>query len=59
MQRKDGFYWAKYSGEWIVCCYNKYDWSIPGNECDFTDSDFEEIDERQIKHRKKKENGHK
>jgi hypothetical protein len=56
MKRKEGYYWVKYKGDWIVAefCYwtnpttgkiteGDDPWDLPGNIDGFTDSDFDFI----------------
>lgn len=46
--RRSGFYWVSFiSNSWVVAEWNddSKHWSITGNEFDFYDSDFVEIDE--------------
>lgn len=30
MKREPGFYWVKYAGEWLVCEWDGYFWTLPG-----------------------------
>lgn len=48
VDRKDGYYWVKYSGSFIIAEYFNGYWFTFGDEDVINDSDFEEIDERQI-----------
>ena len=50
MERESGYYWVRDGISWYVAkWYTSYkSWSICGNEEDFNDSEFEEIDERKI-----------
>ena len=55
MTRKNGFYWVKRCGNWIICEWGTFDnhitekyWFIPGFETWFNDDDFDEIDENLI-----------
>lgn len=48
MNREPGYYWVKYEDEWYIYKYHgigAYPWELSKN-----DSDFDEIDERMIKH---------
>lgn len=49
MDRKNGFYWIRRSGgDWIVAEWDERDrlWYLAGNEEQYVDSDFIEIDEK-------------
>ncbi len=61
MKRKDGYYWVKYCGDWIIAKYTTYhdfdssysSWSFIGidykkHTWGACDEDFEEIDNNQI-----------
>lgn len=47
--REAGFYWVKFKGEWMVGKWNTVFWFIVSNLSVYSDSNFEEIDERIIK----------
>lgn len=55
--REDGFYWIRLLISWEIAYYSKSNnnWTIVGRMNRFNNSDFEEIDERQIK---RDENNH-
>lgn len=50
MNRESGYYWVLNGNVWSIAeWYPEFNnWSKIGNECDFEDSDFDEIDERKI-----------
>ena len=49
MKRKNGFYWVKLQGEWIVSeWYDESCWLLPGNESTFDDNYFDEINEKKL-----------
>lgn len=48
--REDGHYWIKFKYHpWQIGYFYENKWSIAGDQAIWRDSDFEEIDERQIK----------
>ena len=48
-QRKDGYYWVKYSHEWVISKYSHFTWDVkPIDGMIVMDSDIEEIDEREV-----------
>lgn len=55
MNRQSGYYWVKHQGTWYISGFvndqylSAYHFYFSGSEDRFTDPDFEEIDERQIK----------
>ena len=61
-KRNLGFYWIKVSRsdpdeekewEWEIAFYNGCSWRIVGSTNDFEDSDFSEIDEKELKRENK------
>lgn len=55
MARDAGFYWVRWGGDWIVAlfCISDYVgeedfWMLPGENDEYADRDFEEIDDRKI-----------
>lgn len=46
--REPGYYWVKYTGEWIICEWLDPDWYFINAIGTSDDSAFEEIDERRI-----------
>ncbi len=47
--REEGFYWVKdVWNDWVIAEYYKGVWRKTGDEEDFSDLDFIEIDENQI-----------
>ncbi len=52
VDRKEGYYWVKYRGQFIVVEYiigiTENWWKIMDSENYYLDENFEEIDERQI-----------
>jgi hypothetical protein len=47
MNREPGFYWVKWNN-WLIAEYIDNKWQITGWEDDYTDDDWNEIDERRI-----------
>jgi hypothetical protein len=51
--RQSGYYWVKIRGSWLIAQYlgtgTGIKWMLFGSNNYAKDSDFEEIDERQIK----------
>jgi len=51
--RESGFYWVNLQGEWLIMMWEQSHksgyWTCVGTENVFEDSEFREIDERQIK----------
>lgn len=43
--RDEGFYWVKYSDQWIVAEYRERVWYMTETDNYFDDSDFQQIDE--------------
>ncbi len=55
MERKEGYYWVKQSGRWIIAEWlyvgevaSEFAWEFPGNQFPWEDSDFSEINESRI-----------
>lgn len=50
MKRASGFYWCRVDNEWFVAEYSEYcrAWEVTGDDCYFTDAQFDQIDERRI-----------
>ena len=49
MSRKEGYYWVKLFGKWIIAYWeSKWDWEIFGIQGSMMDRDLEEINETQI-----------
>ena len=50
MERKSGFYWVRYSGDWESAWFDSKanDWSLVASELQFTDDDMIEINENRI-----------
>lgn len=46
--REEGFYWVKDDEQWIIAEWDGGIWYTHGNDYEFQDSDFQEIDERKI-----------
>lgn len=49
--RKTGYYWVKYDGEWQIAYWYQQvvgRWEWDHNDRSRTDDEFEEIDEKQI-----------
>lgn len=49
MRRDEGYYWVRKDLEWTIAGWDTYYWSISGLEGNYSDHDFDEIDERQIR----------
>lgn len=48
--RQSGYYWVKLWGDWVIAKYDFIgNWYAPECLSIFSDKDFEEIDEKQIK----------
>lgn len=50
-KREAGYYWVKFDGEWDIAYYlPSYDiWLSVGNDTDYKERQFEEINETRIK----------
>lgn len=47
--RKPGFYWVFYNGEWVVARFwDDEIWTLSGAEVPFYDAEFDTIDEEQL-----------
>jgi hypothetical protein len=46
--RQPGYYWVKYTGEWIICEWLEPDWYFINATGTTDDTAFDEIDERRI-----------
>lgn len=46
--RKNGYYWVKYHGEWIIGEFFGFAWKHHGITRHYYDEDFDEIDETPI-----------
>ena len=50
MKRKNGYYWVKRDDEWVVGYYDGYGyWQGVGSDREYTDFDWQEINESEIK----------
>lgn len=52
MKREEGYYWVEVdvlNEPWVIGYWCGKWWSLPGNELEFEDNDFLQIDENQIK----------
>ncbi len=48
MKRKNGYYWVRYNGEWIVGEFYSGHWGLTFFSRWLYDKDFTKIDERKI-----------
>lgn len=56
VDRKEGYYWVKFEGEWVVAKYIRFIsyrkliewWALPEEDGKIFSSEIQEIDERQI-----------
>ena len=48
--RESGYYWVRDNDEWMICYFDGYinEWELPGHPTTYSDSVFDEIDEKRI-----------